>query len=333
MNILITSVGRRGYMIEYFKKVVGATGKIFVSNSVETSAMSKADEFVISPNIYESSYVDFVLKYCKSKDISFVISLFDIDLPVLSKNKKFFADNGITILLSDYDFVSVCNDKWATYNFLKANEIKTAKTYLSIETCVSAIEREEIMFPIILKPRWGMGSIGVFEAENEEELRVFYNKVSKAISSSYLMYESSIDIDNAIVLQEKLKGKEYGIDIFNDLNGNFLCSVPKKKVAMRAGETDIAETFHSIKFENFAKLLSAKTLHVFNLDVDCFVNEEGEIFVLEMNARFGGQYPFSHISGVNFPKVIYDLLLRNNYCQQDLIFIPTIAYKELSIVK
>ena len=40
--------------------------------------------------------------------------------------------------------------------------------------------------------------------------------------------------------------------------------------------------------------------HVGLLDCDVFVGEKG-VVVLEMNPRFGGGYPFSHVAGANLP--------------------------------
>ena len=37
--------------------------------------------------------------------------------------------------------------------------------------------------------------------------------------------------------------------------------------------------------------------------MDVFVTEDA-VYVLELNARFGGGYPFSHLAGVNLPKAI-----------------------------
>lgn len=77
---------------------------------------------------------------------------------------------------------------------------------------------------------------------------------------------------------------------------------------MRAGETDIAETVNPQLFEETAIAISNHLQHIGNLDVDCFVTEKGEIYVLEMNCRFGGQYPFTHNSGVNVPEQIVNWL-------------------------
>ena len=117
-NILLTSVGRRGYLVKYFKEALGSTGKVYVSNSSDISpAFNYADDSVVSPLIYDKGYIDFLLRYCKEKNIKAIISLFDIDLPILSKNKQRFKKKGIDVIVSDVEIIDICNDKWKTYNF------------------------------------------------------------------------------------------------------------------------------------------------------------------------------------------------------------------------
>lgn len=118
----------------------------------------------------------------------------------------------------------MCNDKWEIFKFFK---------------------NKELNYPLILKPRWGMGSIGVYEIENYEELEVLYKKIERKIETSYLQYESKNTKGKNILIQEKLKGHEYGLDIINDLDGNYCTTIVKKKNAMRFGETDCAETINS----------------------------------------------------------------------------------------
>ena len=51
MNILITSVGRRAYLVKYFKEVEGVK-EVHVSNSDDLSVAFKyADKSVVSPLI------------------------------------------------------------------------------------------------------------------------------------------------------------------------------------------------------------------------------------------------------------------------------------------
>jgi hypothetical protein len=77
---------------------------------------------------------------------------------------------------------------------------------------------------------------------------------------------------------------------------------------MRSGETDIAETVDIKEFEDIAKNISVHLKHMALLDVDCFKSNDGKIFVLEMNCRFGGQYPFTHVAGVDVPQQIINWL-------------------------
>ena len=235
--------------------------------------------------------------------------LFDIDLYVLSKNKSEFEKNGIFVVVANVQAISICNDKWKTYEFLQKNKIECPKTFKSLIEIKSAIKNKQLDYPVIIKPRWGMGSIGIFIAEDEEELVLFTKKIRKQIFNSYLKYESSQDIEECVLFQEKIDGIEYGLDVFNDFNGNLVSLVAKQKIAMRAGETDIAKTVPLEKYKEIAKKLSKGLSHIGDLDVDIFETSDDKIMVLELNCRFGGQYPFSHLAGVNYPKQIVKWLL------------------------
>ena len=88
MNILLTSAGRRGYMVDYFKHALNGEGLVHASNSTMSSALLHADKFTITPLIYDKKYIDHLLNYSVSNGIKAIVPLFDIDLPVLSKAKE-----------------------------------------------------------------------------------------------------------------------------------------------------------------------------------------------------------------------------------------------------
>lgn len=179
--------------------------------------------------------------------------------------------------------------------------VRQTPSFISLAETKAAITNGIVSYPLFVKPRWGMGSIGIYKVDNEEELDVFYKKLNREIFNTYLKYESSVDVNSCIIIQQAIKGQEFGIEILNDLNGKHVATFAKKKVAMRSGETDIAETVDPKIFEDVASRISEHLRHIANLDVDCFVTDEGDIYVLEMNCRFGGQYPFTHNAGVNIP--------------------------------
>lgn len=219
MNIMLTSVGRRAYMVKYFKEVLGNDGKVFVCNSDDKSiAFKYADEKVISPLIYDSNYIPFLLKYCKANRIDIVISLFDMDLLMLAKHKNQFEEIGTKVIVSDYSIIEVCNDKWKTYKFLTDNGFHAPMSFLNMNEVIEKIFKGELSYPIVVKPRYGCGSISVAIAYDEEDLHYLTKKANEDIANSYLKYESSVTTDK-VIYQECLKGQEYGADIINDLTG------------------------------------------------------------------------------------------------------------------
>jgi carbamoyl-phosphate synthase large subunit len=312
MNILLTSAGRRTYLVNYFKHALNGEGKVYASNSIMTYTLTQADGYILTPNIYDERYISFLLDYCKTRKISAIISLFDIDLPILAKNKQLFADNEIQVIVSDYAVTQICNDKWATYNWLKKIGLFQTATFIDLSEAKVALQKGDITYPLILKPRWGMGSIGIYKACTNEELEVLYRKLHREIFDTYLKYESVTDAKSCVLIQEQIRGEEYGLEILNDLSGEYVATFAKKKIAMRSGETDIAETVDAFSFLPVSEAIAKSLRHIGNLDVDCFKADDGSIVVLEMNCRFGGQYPFTHNSGVDVPRQIVEWLRGQN---------------------
>lgn len=329
MDVLLTSVGRRAYLVKYFKDALNFIGLIHAANSHYTYAMQIADKSICTPLIHDPIYIDYLIDYCLKNNIKVIIPLFDIDLPILASSKKKFNEKGIQIVVSDYEITQICNDKWKTYKFLNSINIPSPTSFISIKDCLESVNDSTICFPLIVKPRWGMGSIGIYQADNITELRVLYQKTKRDILNTYLKYESFINLESSVIIQEKLQGDEYGLDIFNDLNGNFLTCIPKQKLAMRAGETDSAKIIENEDLFELGKNIAIKLKHIANLDVDCFL-VKGTYYVLEMNCRFGGQYPFSHIAGANFPKALINMLRGESVKEELLHTVPgTIGIKNI----
>lgn len=333
MNVMLTSVGRRAYMVKYFKEVLGNEGKVYVCNSDDKSiAFKYADEKVISPLIYDENYIPFLKKYCKEKTIDIIISLFDIDLLMLAQHKKEFEDIGTKIIVSEPQIIEICNDKWKTYNFLKDNGFYTPRTFLNLDEVIRKIENGDLNYPIVVKPRYGCGSISIAMAYDKDDLQYLTKKANHDIENSYLKYESAIT-ENKVIYQECLNGQEYGADIINDLRGEHQNVIIRKKIAMRSGETDIAQLVDHPIIKDTLEKLGRVTKHIANMDCDVFLVNDVP-YVLEMNARFGGGYPFSHMGGCNLPKAIVDWI-NGKYVDKSVISAKTgiMGYKEIYITE
>ena len=205
--------------------------------------------------------------------------------------------------------IDICFDKYKTSQWVESIGLKAPKTYVSIEEAKRALASGEVSFPLFMKPRWGSGSIGLETIEDMEMLDICYKLLMNRIKRSILA--SASVVDENIVIQEKLTGEEFGLDVMNDLQGNYVAVSVKKKLAMRAGETDKSVTLDLPEVREIGRRIGERLHHIGNLDMDIMQRANGDYCILELNPRFGGGFPFSYEAGVNYPKAILEWLKGN----------------------
>ena len=293
MNLLILSPGRRVEIVEYFKETFHAAGrKVYTLDmSPYAPALYSGDEFFRIDKDFDhlDKYINDILGICKEKNISVILTLIDPELVLLSDYKELFESNGIKLILCDLTFIKQTFDKFGFYNTYK-DIIKLVDTVGSYDDAVAKLESGEWSFPLFAKLRDGSASIGIKKISN------------------YADFEG-IKEEKKYIYQPFIDGSEYGIDAYFDMITGELVSVfMKKKIAMRAGETDKAISVKSEKVLNeVKKLTSIKGLYG-PIDVDVFVSKNGEVFINEINPRFGGGHPHAYGCGVNFMQLILNNL-------------------------
>ena len=303
MNILFTCAGRRTYLLKYFKENLSEGDKVVATDmQLSAPALQAADVKIQVPAVYDPKYVDITLNICKEQKIDALLSLNDLELPILAENKAKFEAIGVKVIVSDPAVIDIAFDKYKTAQWVESLGLNAPKTYVRLEDAKKALAAGEIAFPLFMKPRWGSGSIGLETIDDMEELEIYYHLLMKKIKKTILATASVGD--EYIMIQEKLTGKEYGLDILNDLEGNNVGVSVKQKLAMRAGETDKAITVDISEVYEMGRNIGEKLKHIVNLDVDIMQRANGDYCVLELNPRFGGGYPFSYEAGVNMPKAI-----------------------------
>lgn len=303
MNILFTCAGRRTYLLKYFKAQLDK-GDLIIATDMQLSApaLQVADIKLQVPAVYDPGYIDQTLAICQEHHVDALISLNDLELPILAEAKNRFQAAGVTAIVSDPAVIDICFDKYKTAQWVESIGLKSPKTFVSLTAAKSALDKGEIAFPLFLKPRWGSGSIGLETVSDMDELDMVYRLLMKKIKQTIL---STASVGGEyILIQEKLTGNEYGLDVMNDLSGNNLAVSVKHKLAMRAGETDKAVTVDLPVVREIGQRIGKELKHVANLDVDIMQRANGDYCVLELNPRFGGGFPFSYEAGANLPKAI-----------------------------
>jgi carbamoyl-phosphate synthase large subunit len=304
MNVLLTCAGRRSYLVEVFQEAVANRGRVFAcDSSAEAPALQKADKAFVVPRIDQKGYIDALLAICHDHQISLLVPALEPELLLLALNRERFLAVGTIPLVSAPEVIETCCDKLATSNFLANCGLEVPLTFDSLAAARAALSRGHIAFPLVIKPRWGVSSIGIHFAEDDEELELFYRLTKKQIERSFLADLGAADSQPFILIQEHLIGQEYGLDVINDLKGCHVCTFIKRKIRMRAGQTDQAVTVRDDRLEMIGQLIGDKLGHVGILDCDAFVTEHG-CCVIDINPRMGGGYPFAHIAGANLPAAL-----------------------------
>jgi|ERR1700719_706032 len=304
MNVMLTCAGRRNYLVEFFQEALRGRGLVFAADAcTDAPALSQADKSFILPSLNHPAYVDTLLTICQRHRVFLLIPLNDLELRLLASHSARFLEVGTLPVISSPEVIQTCSDKWETFNFLKASNFEGPNSCLSLAEAREALAQRNLRFPLVVKPRWGSASIGIEYSDDDEELELNYRLARTRLPRTSLREISATDPERSILIQERLCGQEYGLDIVNDLEGHHVCTFVKRKVAMRAGETDRAITVRDESLEKVGEAIGRKLGHIGMLDCDAIVTE-GACHVLDLNPRFGGGYPFSHMAGANLPAAL-----------------------------
>lgn len=299
MNVLILSAGTRNKIVQYFKKELSGKGKVVATDLINIApAVYEADEFYQVPRITEPGYIDIIFDICKKEEITGVLSLIDPELSLLAQNEEKFKELGVTVIGSKYSLCEMSLDKMEMFNWLTAHGYKTAKSYVDIELFKQDLADGTASFPVFVKPVRGSASIAISKVNNMETLE--------------LLFRNS---DN-LMIQEFLNGQEIGADVYIDmLSGEIVSIFTKKKIVMRAGETDKSVSFKDEKLFDLIKKFVKDAGYRGQIDIDIF-QINGEYYISEVNPRFGGGYPHAYECGCNHMELIINNLEgKENECR------------------
>jgi len=197
-----------------------------------------------------------------------------------------FVAVGCTPIISEYDSVELCFDKYKMFQKLRELNIPTGKCFIDREEFYRAVEVGEINYPVFVKPVKGSASIHINKVNSREEVEVLFS-----------LYDN-------LMIQEFMDGTEYGADVYIDMiSGKTKAIFTKEKILMRAGETDKSVSMKDPKLfeliQRFVEEIGFRGI----IDIDIF-KINGTYYISEVNPRFGGGYPHAYACGMNVPKLI-----------------------------
>lgn len=318
MNILILSAGTRNKVVQYFRENLNGVGNVVTTDMSELApAIYEADKYYIVPSMSAQGYLDVILDICQKEGVDGVLSLIDPELSLLAANKEKFETIGTTVIGSSYELCEMTLDKFQMYHWLEQHGYNCAKSYMDKDLFYADVEDGKITYPVFLKPARGSASIAISKVYDRETVDLLFAH------------------DDSLMIQEFLNGQEIGADVYIDMiSGEVVSIFTKKKIKMRAGETDKAVSF---KDENLFELIERFVKQAGfrgQIDIDIF-EIAGEYYISEVNPRFGGGYPHAYESGCNHMKLIVENLYgranpKNIGAYEDGIYM--MKYNEVKII-
>lgn len=301
MNILLCSAGRRPYLVRWFREALvdnGLDGRIIVADSdPHAPARQSADTAVTAPLARDKHYRDWLGDLIVSEGIDLAVSFNDFELSEWSRLTEEAVWGPLVRMAPDVQ--NLVEDKYALYLAFQKLGIDTPESWLG----GSAPDGIAAEGQYITKGRYGSASRGLRHA-SPSTLTAVMSEALREVTDRQGNPSGRLDPHEAldlVLVQDRVLGEEYGLDVVCDLTGNFAGVLARRKLAMRGGETDRALTVDPAEFEDTARRIAAAVPHPGTIDVDIIVDSQGRHNVIDINPRFGGGYPFSHLAGARVP--------------------------------
>lgn len=275
--VLFTCAGQRVDIVSAFR----AAGALAVATDANplAPALYHADVRAIAPRVDDPGYIAFLARLVGEHDVRLVVPLTDLDGAVLQRGR---AELGATVLAPAPEIVEHMSDKYAAALELAQHGIASPPTWLPGGLPADA----DIPYPVLVKARRGFGSRNIYQAADRAELDFFLR---------YSPVESMV--------QRCCRGEEFSIDVFCDLDGRCLGSIPRTMIESKGGESIKGMTIRDEELIDLGRRVAEALPLVGPSTIQCFREPDGRLEVTDVNTRFGGAFPLPTAAGSRYPEL------------------------------
>lgn len=275
-DILILSAGRRVSLVRLFRKAAAQHGLTVAAADMRpsmSSACQDGGDWVELPDVRSADYARVLEGYCRSADVRLVVPTIDTELPLLTQLKGRFSDFGCIIAVSELDLINHCADKRLTGVLFEPMGLKMPRQ----------MDVEALSYPLIVKPYDGSLSAGISILRNSLELTPAHFNNPRNMFCQYL---------------EPDEYQEFTCDAYFDREGRIRCVVPRMRIEVRGGEVAKGQAVRNEIVPFLFKHLRYLPGAVGCLTIQIMRHRtSGDMFLIEVNARFGGGYPLTAQAG------------------------------------
>jgi carbamoyl-phosphate synthase large subunit len=240
---------------------------------------------ILKNEVTNQDWLDALISIIKIEKLDILFIGVDFELPILAKEKKTIKDlTGCHVIVSDKSVIDIGNDKYLTYEFLKKNELSYPETFL-----LEDIDIKTLTYPLIIKPRVGARSIGVYKVYSEADLKDKIKKVENPIIQELIGNDDTEYTCGVIFFENELKAQ-----------------IPLRRT-LKEGNTAVSEysDYFSDKINQYVEQIAKKLKPFGSCNLQLRLDDNGIPKLFEINPRHSGTTYMRTLFGHN--EVIYTL--------------------------
>ncbi|GAA4349479.1 hypothetical protein GCM10023185_06270 [Hymenobacter saemangeumensis] len=271
---LVQAVRQAGQRLYPGIRVIGA------DINAQALAFHFADESWVMPPTADEQLPN-IISYCQEHGVGHIIPTRDGELDFWSRHRAALATAGIAVLVSEPDAVKRCLDKLEFAVLGQQAGLPVIPTSLSIDSLLAddAALSQESAF--VVKERFGAGSLSL-------GLNLPY---ATAVNHAQNLREP--------IFQPFIQGREISVDGYVDRAGRVHGLVPRTRDIVVSGESQITTTFHDPELVARLSEMVAKLGLYGPFVLQAVLTDDGQLYIIECNCRFGGASTLGIAAGVD----------------------------------
>lgn len=276
VNLLFLGGARRVSLAERFirsAKELGTEANIFSYELTENVPISATAKIIAGLKWKDKNVFKHLAEAIEKNNIHIVLPFLDPATVIAAQLKEIH--KGIFIPVSDETTCKTFFDK------IKANKWFNKNRY--------PVPENTNQLPLIAKLRNGSASKDIVAIKTKKELELFKKNPNQ---KNYL-------------IQKYIEGEEYSVDCYVSKDKNILAVVPRKRIEIISGEVTQSRTVRDEKIIELSSQILNKSGIIGPATIQ-FIKENttGEIYLTEINPRFGGGVIVSIEAGADIPSMI-----------------------------
>jgi carbamoyl-phosphate synthase large subunit len=262
---MVTSVGGdlAQNVISCIKKIRGDTWLLGTDINPKNSGQSFVDQFIASELVSDPDYLEWLEGVLDEFEIEAFVPMSEAEIRYFAGIDELYFNSvfkKVKFVGADRKIVNVFTDKLETQRWLNSAGFNSPKIY-------SKIDSNELVFPIIIKPRFGSGSKNVFKCTNLIELNSALNLVPEPIVQEYIGSDSD----------------EFTLGLYS--NGDQNKIIAFRRLLSSSGYTSWAKHEVNDKFLELGIAIADKLKLEGSINIQLRLHE-GEPYIFEINPRF-----------------------------------------------